>query len=318
MADDAGGLIHTALFYCGDREYLEAVVPFVCGGLERGERVFVAVPANKLELVRNAVGDAAGDVIWTDMAKVGRNPARGFPMLSAVGDRGAGRVRIVAEPVWPGRCAEAYPACVQNEALFNTTFADWPLTTLCPYDAAGLDSRVLADARTTHPLIQRNGTVLDSDDYSSWDALARCNIPLPVDPSATTFTVRTLEDLGGARALVARCSAAAGLSAEAVGDLQLIVTELATNSLEYSSGGCTLALWQRDDAFVCQVDDSGRLDDPLAGRRAPVRHTTGGRGLFLVNALADLVRIHTSDRATAIRAYFSLDCAPEVMARPGG
>lgn len=313
MAEDAGGLVHTALFYRGESEYLDAVVPFVRDGVDRGERVFVAVPADKLTLVRGAVGHAAAGIAFTDMAKVGRNPARGFPMMSAVGDQGAGRVRIVAEPVWPGRCAETYPACVQNEALFNTTFASWPLTTLCPYDAAGLDDGVLADARATHPLIQQNSIVSDSGDFASWETLARYNIPLPPDPSAVTFTVRTFEDLSAARAFVARCSASAGLSVEAIADLQLIATELATNSLEYTGGACTLALWQRDGAFVCQADDAGRLDDPLAGRRAPACHTTGGRGLFLVNALADLVRTHTSEAGTAIRAYLSLGCEQEAL-----
>jgi anti-sigma regulatory factor (Ser/Thr protein kinase) len=54
---------------------------------------------------------------------------------------------------------------------------------------------------------------------------------------------------------------------------------------------------------VCQVRDRGHLTDPLAGRRPAPRHQGGGRGLLLVNELADLVRMHTSCQGTTINAY---------------
>lgn len=306
MPEDTGDLVHIALFYRGDTEYLDTVVPFIRAGLDVGEPVVVAVPTGKLELLREALGDDAPRISLADMAEVGRNPARTFPYLSRVGGP-SGRARIVAEPIWPGRSAESYPACVQNEALFNAAFAGKPLITLCPYDAAGLDAGVLADARTTHPTIREGALTVDSDEFSAWEALARYNLPLPVDPTAVTFTVRALDQLTDARTFVARYAESAGLAAKAIGDLQLIATELATNSLQYSDGDCTLALWPSADQLVCQVNDAGRLDDPLAGRRLPGERSVGGRGLFLVNALADLVLTHTSEAGTVIRAYLRLD-----------
>lgn len=310
MAGDANSLVHIALFYRGDREYVDTVVPFIREGLAKGEPVFVAVPTVKLALLREALGDDANRVSMCDMAKIGRNPARTFPAFSGIDDAG-GWVRAVAEPIWPGRPREAYPACVQNEALFNEAFARRRLITLCPYDAVGLDSSVLADARTTHPKIWQDHTVSESADFAHWEALRRYNEPLPADPQAVTQTVHSVAGLSGTRAFVAQFAQSAGLPAERIGDLQLIVTELATNSLEYTGGDCTVALWQRGGDLVCQVSDGGQLDDPLAGRRAPELHRTGGRGLFLVNALSDLVRTHTSGDGTTIRVYLSLDHAPE-------
>lgn len=51
--------------------------------------------------------------------------------------------------------------------------------------------------------------------------------------------------------------------------------------------------------------DKGRLTDPLAGRRPVPRDQHGGRGLLLVNLLADLVRVHTEPSATTIRCWFT-------------
>ena len=45
-------------------------------------------------------------------------------------------------------------------------------------------------------------------------------------------------------------------------------------------------------------------DDPLAGRRPAIPTQLNGRGLLVVNHLADLVRTHTRPGQTTIRAYF--------------
>jgi anti-sigma regulatory factor (Ser/Thr protein kinase) len=54
---------------------------------------------------------------------------------------------------------------------------------------------------------------------------------------------------------------------------------------------------------VCQVGDRGQITDPLAGRRSATSGQLGGRGLLLVNYVADLVRIHTGVGGTVVRVY---------------
>lgn len=302
------GLVHAAFFYRDDSDYLGTLVPAVLEGIANGEPVLVTVPADKLALLRDALGTTADRVVMSDMAELGRNPARTFPAFEELCDEHSGqRVRLIAEPVWPGgRSADEYAACVQNEALWNTAFAGRDVLTLCPYDEAQLPQSVIADARMTHPLIWRGGTPVASDHYSGENAYERYNQPLPADPSAATCSLETIADLSPARTFTTHYAESMGLMGHRVGDLQLIVSELATNSLKYTPAGCRISLWPSDGDLVCQVSDGGRLDDRLAGRRLPDTRATGGRGLFLVNALADLVRIHTSPDGTTIQVHLRL------------
>ncbi|NEY36638.1 hypothetical protein GTU99_31595, partial [Streptomyces sp. PRKS01-65] len=146
--------VHPALFYRDDEEYLRGTVPFVREGLAAGEPVAVAVPGERLALIREALGDAADGVRMLDMREAGRNPGRIIPgVLRAFADAQpeGRRVRIIGEPIWAGRSDTEYPACVQHEALINAAFQGRTVTILCPYDAHRLDERVLADAHATHP-----------------------------------------------------------------------------------------------------------------------------------------------------------------------
>jgi DcmR-like sensory protein len=151
---EATGLVHPAVFYRSDEQYLDALVPFITDGLSSGQPVGVAVPGYNLALLRRALGDDAAHVTMIDMTEVGRNPGRILPaVLHAVADPHPDvHVRIIGEPIWPGRSATAYPACVQHEALINAAFAGTDATIVCPYNAAELHPDVLTGALRTHPV----------------------------------------------------------------------------------------------------------------------------------------------------------------------
>jgi hypothetical protein len=136
----------------------------------------VAVPGNKLASLRDALGDAAaGNVKMIDITEVGRNPGRILAAEYAFIDEQRHRhVRMIAEPVWAGRTAAEYHACLQHEALANIAFAGCDVTGLCPYDASRLDENILADVRSTHPLIWEHGTQQRNLDYSVDIALDQC------------------------------------------------------------------------------------------------------------------------------------------------
>jgi hypothetical protein len=177
---------HPALFYRDEAAYLEGTLPFLLAGLAAGEPVAAAVPGPNLRLLRAELGAAADEVSLLDMAEAGRNPGRILAdVLHATADRHPDRhVRIVGEPVWPGRSDLEYAACVQHEALINLAFRGRRVTILCPYDAAGLDESVLVDAAQTHPVLVETGARRNSDSYAPERALARTNTALPEPPVA--------------------------------------------------------------------------------------------------------------------------------------
>ncbi|MFG2679592.1 anti-sigma factor RsbA family regulatory protein [Streptomyces sp. NPDC048392] len=298
---------HPALFYRSETEYAGRTVTFVREGLAAGEPVAVAVPGPNLELVRAGLGADARDVTFLDMTEAGRNPGRIIPgVLRAFADTHAReRVRIVGEPVWAGRSAAEYPACAQHEALINAAFAGRSATILCPYDETRLDADVLADALVTHPTVIAEGRERVSEAYDWRAVVARYNEPLGPAPDADVLAFGDGE-LPEARRFAVDRAASLGLAGRRLQDAELAVSELTTNSVLHGGGDGTLAVWGEAGQVVCEVRDTGRLTDPLAGRRPPERGQIGGRGLLLVHYVADLVRVHTTDEGTTVRFYLSI------------
>ena len=300
--------VHPALFYRGEADYLAGTVPFVLAGLAAGDPVAVAVPGPNLALLRAELGAAAERVRMLDMTEAGRNPGRIIPaVLRAFADAHPGRpVHIIGEPIWPSRSELEYPACAQHEALINHAFTGRDVRILCPYDADRLTPEVLADAEATHPVLVDATGERHSLAYAPDRIVATYNQPLPEPPELVLILeAATLAEVTTARHLVLDHATGAGLPRARAGDVALVVTELLTNSIEHGGGAGTLRLWTAHGHLVCEVRDAGTLADPLAGRRPARPGHPRGRGLLLVNQLADLVRTHTGPDGTTIRAHFS-------------
>jgi anti-sigma regulatory factor (Ser/Thr protein kinase) len=311
MSAAADSFVHPALFYRGEREYVDGTVSFVRAGLAAGEPVAVAVPGENLRLIRDALGDDAEGVRLLDMREAGRNPGRIIPgVLRAFADTQppGRRVRIIGEPVWAGRTDTEYPACVQHEALINAAFRGRAVTILCPYDIGRLDERAVADAYATHPTVIPPGSAEqhESHAYAPEDVVARYNEPLPPAPPDVPPLTFTSPQLPQARHHAVAEGGRLGLTGVRLDDLALVTAELTTNSVVHGGGTGTLRVWAEDGYVVCEVRDAGRLTDPLAGRRPVPRDQRGGRGLLLVNLVSDLVRVHTGRSGTTIRAYLAV------------
>ncbi|MGN2636705.1 anti-sigma factor RsbA family regulatory protein [Nocardia takedensis] len=299
--DTPGELVHPALFYDGDDEYVKGLLPFILDGLTLGEPVAVAAPEPRLRVLRDALGSSAADVHMVDMAREGRNPGRIIPaVLGAFVEAHPGkRVRIVAEPVRSGREDPAYPACVQHEALINTVFAGREVTIVCPYDVSVVDERCLEEAAATHPLLWEGEHRRTSTAYDPNSMVERYNQPIPEPADAAELVVAESADMATARRWATEHAGACGLDAGRIADLELVVTELATNGLCHGVGPARIRMWHDDERLFCAVHDSGHMADPLAGRRQPADpRTPGGRGLLLVHQLCDLVRTHTGPEGT--------------------
>jgi anti-sigma regulatory factor (Ser/Thr protein kinase) len=300
---------HDALFYEGIDGFLDAVLPFVREGLEAGEPTMVAVAGDRLTALRSALDGDGDGLLLVDMAGMGRNPARiigrWHDFVAARG--GGGPLRGVGEPIWAGRSPEELVECQHHESLINLAFADvCDFRLICPYDVAALPEDVIDAARRSHPALVEGGARGASAEYAPPPPRLPVDADLPAPPESAVPLAFGREDVSGVRRLVAARATEAGLSAARADDLMLAVSELATNSVRYGGGGGTLAMWADREAFVCEVRDAGRLDDPLVGRARPAAGQRSGRGMWLVNEVCDLVQVRSTDRGTVVRLHLRL------------
>lgn len=300
---------HLGLLYRDSVEYATGCAAFVRQGLQAGQPVLVSVPAANGAVLRTALEPQENSRIrYVDMKAEGRNPGRIIPgvLLEFAASHPGDRVWIIGEPIWPGRTPLEYPACAAHEALINVAFQGRDAAILCPYDVAGLDDEAVADAWCTHPIMVDGEVTRMSDRYGDPVATAaRFNRPLPPKPrDAVHFPFVSSQQLSGLRRAVGWHAAVAGLDADGVGDVQIAVNELTSNSLKHSPGGeGVLSLWPEPGLFVCQVDDGGHLADPMAGRRPGTPGVPGGHGLVVVNHMVDLLRVHSTPDGTSLRIH---------------
>ena len=167
---------------------------------------------------------------------------------------------------------------------------------------------MLEEARRTHPFVLEDGVHEESARYYGLDAIAAPFAePLP-EPQGPPAEVRF--EVGGPldalRWFVARHAADAGFGETRAADLVLAVHELATNTLRHGGGRGTLRVWREPRALICEIQDGGRIDDPMVGRERPGHGRTDGRGLWLANQLCDLVQIRCLPTGSVVRLHMRL------------
>jgi anti-sigma regulatory factor (Ser/Thr protein kinase) len=298
-------LRHDAMFYSGDGEYVARVREFVLGGLEAGGGVLVAVPEPKLALLQDSLSGVGGDLHFVDMRLAGVNPARIIPFIKAFVDEHPDLpVRFVGEPIWAGRSEAETVEAVRHEGLINEAFGATDVHILCPYDVRDLTSGVLDDARRTHPTIWDNGERFPCRHYADpLEIYAAVNRPLP-EPSVVPLRVSVTEGLASFRSTVKERARSADLAPDRVAGFLLAANEAATNTLVHAGGDGSARIWHDENELVCEVSDTGVIDDPLVGRRVPPADCPGGRGIWLImNQVSDLVEIRSGPGGTTVRIH---------------
>ncbi|HET8954251.1 MAG TPA: sensor histidine kinase [Solirubrobacterales bacterium] len=297
------GFQHEALIYAGSDEYLAGTLPFLRAGLEAGEPMLVAVGPDQTAHLEGELGAEAELVRFVDMREVGRNPAAIIPVWREFVEEAGGRsVRGIGEPVWAARSAAALEECQRHESLLNVAFDPGPAwSLLCPYDAASLGDEALAKVAHSHPTVCRAGA---REKSRSFVPDANCFAGELPPPTATPDVLRFgLTGLGEVRRRVTAAAERAGMGPLEVADLVTATSELAANSVMHGGGSGTLRLWLEEERLLAEVEDCGRIEDPLVGRTRPDVYQEGGRGLWLANRLCDLVQIRSGERGTAVRLH---------------
>ena len=292
---------HEAFLYRGEDDFLAGTVPFVYDGVAAGQPVMVAIRGSLLPALRSALGPAAAEVLFVDMAELGHNPARIIPGWRrflderCVDDR---PVRGVGEPIWAGRRPAEVTEAQLHEALLNVAVEpDTPLWLRCPYDMDSLTDAELDEAARSHPILVEAGVLRGSCSYAGMqhvEDLFAAAMPEPDRPAEGIALPASPADVA---AFVERQAEAVGLAAERAAGLSMAMRELTAAA----NPGCRLRIWTEPGALVCEVLDPDPVDDPLAGRVQPADGEPDARGLWLANRTCDLVQVRSTPDGSTVR-----------------
>jgi hypothetical protein len=297
---------HEAFLWHDRADYTDGLVPFITEGLSGGEPVMVAILTEHTDWLRVALGPDADQVKFFDMAELGRNPAKIIPAWQRFIDSeaGGGRpARGVGEPIWAGRHTDELIECQLHEALLNVAVDPMtPFWLVCPYDAERLEPPVIDEAYRSHPV------VIEADAYKGstlYAGQAHVEVmlgselpPLVGEPITIPFTAKNLDRLLMFLKLEGHV---AGLALKQATDLATATHGLAAGSMERGATGGVIRMWRQSRSVVCEVVDDTYVDDPLAGRRAPL--VDSADALWTANQLCDLVQLRSTPVGTTVRLH---------------
>jgi anti-sigma regulatory factor (Ser/Thr protein kinase) len=318
----AMGFQHEALIYEGENEYLAGTIPFLRRGIEAGEPLLVIAGRERLRPLERQLGHLAGAMRFLVAEEIGANPAMLIPLWREFLDENRGRrVRGLAEADpflrGPDACEEYH----RHECLLAAAFrSEEGFSLLCPYDAAALGAAGLGRLARSHQCIERKGSRAES---ASFDAGSDCLAGELPCPGAVIETMSFgLQSLAEVRQRAGEVARRCGLDSLRVADFVTATSELAANSVMHGGGNGTLRLWSEGGDLFAEVDDRGRIAEPLAGRVRPEIHQEGGRGLWLANRLCELVQIRSDERGTRVRLRVPLpeeaEMETKVLGVPAG
>jgi anti-sigma regulatory factor (Ser/Thr protein kinase) len=213
-------------------------------------------------------------------------------------------MRGVGEPVGPDRLVAEREECHVHEALLNVAVApEVPLWLVCPYDTSLLTPADIEHAERNHPFVGDEHGAGVSDQHMLVDPFAGA-FRAPVPP--VRAMVYEVAQLSPARAFARDAARAAGVRAERTEEFVLAMSEVASNSVQHGGGTGTVQCWRETDRFICEVQDAGRLREPLVGRVRPEPGGLSGYGLWIAQQLCDLVQVRSDDHRTVVRLHIRL------------
>ena len=298
---------HECLFHAGPAEFLQAVVPFVREGLDRGEPVLLAVSEPRRRAVRTALGTDADRVLYADAEHVG-NPAMTIPMWRDFVDRhcGPGRpVRGIGENLRAGSRPAEVDEAQLREALLNAAVPPaTPLWLLCPYDTTDLGDAVLTQALRSHPVFMSSTTHCCSGQYGGRTNLAALYREALTEPRAAVTVIPVDPRRQHHIHAVLGYAVSVGLPVNRAARLAAAVHDLTR-----VAGGAEvrLRIWTQDRAVTCEMvtfglETSG-TDVPADCRTAPSLPEPQDRAVRLAGDLCDLVQTRFPTNTATVRMH---------------
>ncbi|MBR7825016.1 sensor histidine kinase [Actinospica sp. MGRD01-02] len=297
------GLLHMIYPYAGQQQYVAGTLSYIEQARAAGAAVLVATSQERRALLGSHLPSDDG-VTFMDTAALGRNPGRLIPAWQDWIDRRTdGRAVHGINDATATQRGSAYEGEARYaEWLLNQAFAKAPAwSLLCPVDTGLQSASAIESLTRCHPQVWDGTGYSPVADYFL-EPYAQDDLTAPT--GAVECMTFTIDELSAVRDKVASFARAHGLPLKRTRELILAVSEVATNSIRYGGGTGTLVVWAQEDALICELRDDGVITDALVGQRRPPASQLGGRGLWFVNQLCDLVQLRSAPgRGTRIRLW---------------
>lgn len=286
---------HIVQFYAHDAELMGAVGPYLAAGVMGGEVAIVIATAVHRRTIDVELRDRGIDLMQAGAGGrfVSLDAATTMALFMNDGeiDREAfhqaigGRVREACDS---GRPVRAYGemvallwdagdvlAAVELERLWNDLARELPFSLFCSYPASSVSGSEHAEVLHTvcdlHSCVLRPAAGgLQVDDCSEADVAAGEFPP-------------ALESPGRARRLTIQSLRRRGYDPQVVGDVAIVLSELANNAVLHAGSAFSISVRARDSTLRIAVQDAGRLDTMAPEYGLIVQP---GHGLSLIDALA--------------------------------
>jgi AcrR family transcriptional regulator len=316
-------LIHEALVYSSDEEFLERVVPFLQDGLAAGDPTSIVLTPSNSGVLRDALGQDGHHVSFVDAGATYRRPAAAFAAYRRHLEKELSRpevklVRVIGE-IPPELTTEEYAEWMRYESMFNRGFARYPLWVVCAYDTRARPEEIVGDALHTHPIVAVNGNrdtnagYIETDDFVDRPVRREHELRHGGGDPLSRLTVSTERDLDQLGRVVAGAARAAGLGPSIVDDVALGAVELARDALRDGGGEASVEVARDGALWHCDVTDG---DSPAPGEI----------GLSIARLISEHVELASGAGAHTVRMTFAgaagarqriIDAASELFYQSG-
>lgn len=294
-----GELMHHALLYGSDQEFLDGALPPLRCGIERSEPALAITTPRCADLLRDALGAYAAAVEFVDNSSWFRVPGWVFGEYHRyVRQRhvGSGRLWLLAEPAWsswePAQCTE-WQRC---ESILNVAFSWAPAALICAYNRTALPANIIDDAHLSHPALVAGAGAVGSGRYvPPVEYTAGHQVPVDTVPDIADALKFDLTDLSTVRAIASAWAQRELLSVDLARDLLIAVHEIASNAVEHGSGSGLIRFWSDERDLFCEVSSNGPLRQPYPGYLPPDTGQERGRGLWMARQICTRVDVLPRD-----------------------
>jgi anti-sigma regulatory factor (Ser/Thr protein kinase) len=294
--------VHKAAFYASDAEFRDLIVPFVQGAVDGGQPVVLGYDERKSAMLRSWVGVPAG-VTYARDTSLYATPSRAIESYRKLFEhhvaQGAAQIRIAGDVPHAGNGGR-FEGWDRYESAVNSVWDQFPVRSLCLYDATTVPDDVRDVVERTHPqLLDPTGELRDNDRYEPPSCFT--GLPMAPDPLEAREPNIELHDAQPAEARRALERIGLGrIDPATLEQLQLGVSEVATNAVIHGQPPTVVRMWATSGRLVIHVCDSGPgpADRHVGLIRSESQHG-GGMGLWLTQQLdIDVAMIATGQGFT--------------------